>query len=188
MKIDREYSSSALITAYALLTLSSEPNPNTRFLETHLLQAESQPALVQQFAEAFKCEYHAQLQDSNASTTATVEWNTLHDTVHRTVLTPFRRKMLKSYDWFVAKSAMMTPVIEAKRPAFAEYKRSPNKSNLQILRSARIMAERSAMHCANEYWTELSQTIQATAASSNIRGMYDGIKVALGPIQSRTEL
>ena len=31
-----------------------------------------------------------------------------------------------------------------------------------------------------------SETIQMAAATGNIRGMYDGIKKALGPTQSKT--
>ncbi|CAE1266123.1 unnamed protein product [Acanthosepion pharaonis] len=54
------------------------------------------------------------------------------------------------------------------------YKRSPSKRNLQILQAT------------NEYWTELSKTIQTTAITGNIRGMYDEIKTAMGPVQNKT--
>lgn len=43
-----------------------------------------------------------------------------------------------------------------------------------------------ARHCANEYWQELSETIQTAAISGNARGMYDGIKRAIGPTQCKT--
>ena len=80
----------------------------------------------------------------------------------------------------------MTPVIEAKRAAFLKYKDSPNERNFQILKAARGNAQRAARQCANEYWTELSQSIQQAAATGNVRGMYDGIKTALGPTQNKT--
>ena len=80
----------------------------------------------------------------------------------------------------------MSPVIEAKRAALAEYKRSPSKRNLLILRAARSKAHQTARRCANEYWTELSETIQSAAITVNIRGMYNGIKTALGPVQNKT--
>ena len=113
-------------------------------------------------------------------------WETLRDTIHKTALATFGKKTTKSHDWFEAKSDVMSPVIEAKRAAFAEYKRLPNERNLQILRSARSKAQRTARHCANDYWTELSEKIQTAAATGNVRGMYDGIKTALGPTQSKT--
>ena len=80
----------------------------------------------------------------------------------------------------------MSPVIEAKRTALAEYKRSPTKRNLQMLRAARSQVQHTARRCANEYWTELSETIQTAAATGSIRGMYDGIKRSPGPTQSKT--
>ena len=146
----------------------------------------SQPDLVQQFSEAFKNEYEAHPQNKTLPTSATDKWKTLRDTIHKTALATFGKKTTKSPDWFEAKSAEMTPVIEAKRAAFAEYKRTPNERNLQILRSARSKVQRTARLCANDYWTELSQTIQTAAANGNIRGMYDGIKTAMGPTQNKT--
>ena len=80
----------------------------------------------------------------------------------------------------------MRPVIEANRKALIEYKRSPSERNLQILRAARSKVQQTARRCANEYWTQLSQDIQTAAITGNIRGMYDGIKKALGPTQSKT--
>ena len=44
----------------------------------------------------------------------------------------------------------------------------------------------SSRRCANEYWSKLSENIQIAAATGNIRGMYDGIKKALGPVQNKT--
>ena len=79
----------------------------------------------------------------------------------------------------------MTPVIEAKCTALAEYKQSPTEQNLQTLRAARSKVQCIARHCTNEYWTEHSEMIQMATATGNIRWMYDGIKKALGPMQSK---
>ena len=79
----------------------------------------------------------------------------------------------------------MTPIIEAKHAALAEYKWSLTKQNLQTLRAARSKVQCIARHCASEYWKEHSEMIQMAAAMGNIRGMYDGIKKALGPMQSK---
>ena len=106
--------------------------------------------------------------------------------MYRTALATFGKRSSKSHGWFEANSTVMTPVIEAKRAALAEYKRTPDERNLQILRIARSMAQRTARRCANEYWTELSENIQSAAITGNIRGMYDGIKKALGPTLNKT--
>ena len=84
------------------------------------------------------------------------------------------------------KSTMMTPVIEAKRAALAEYKRTPSERNLQILRTARSKAQQTARRCANKYWTEFSENTQSAAIPGNIRGMYDVNKKALGPTLNKT--
>ena len=80
----------------------------------------------------------------------------------------------------------MTPIIEAKRAALAEYKRTPSERNLQILRLVRCKAHQIARCCANAYWTELSENTQFSAITGNMRGMYDGIKKALGPTLNKT--
>ena len=99
---------------------------------------------------------------------------------------PSGEKTSKTHDWFDAKSTEMRPVIEAKRKALIEYKRSPSERNLQIIRAARSKVQQTAMRCANEYWTQLSQDIQTAAITGNIRGMHDGIKKALVATQSKT--
>lgn len=142
----------------------------------------TQTYLVNQFAETFKREFDA----LEPSESATERWNTLRNTIHSTALAVFGKKSSKSPDWFEAKAMEMTPVIDAKRTALAEYKRLPTERNLQILRAARSKVQLTARRCANEYWTELSEKIQTAAATGNIRGMYNGIKEALGPVHSKT--
>ena len=141
-----------------------------------------QPDLVEQFT----VDLEGELAASQPRDSATEKWETLRNTMHRTALATFGRKTSKSQDWFEAKSVEMTPVIETKRAAFVEYKRVPSEQNLQILRAARNKAQQTARHCAHEYWTELSEVIQTAAITRNIRGMYDGIKTAMGPVQNKT--
>ena len=142
----------------------------------------SQPNLMSQFAETFEKEFDA----PQPKVSATEKWEILRDTMHRTALATLGKKTTKTHDWFDAKSSEMRPVIEAKRTALMEYKRSPSERNLQILRAARSKVQQVARRCADVYWTQLSQDIQTAAITSNIRGMYDGIKNALGPTQSKT--
>ena len=57
--------------------------------------------------------------------------------MHHTALATFRKNTSKTHDWFDAKLTEMRPVIDAKRKALIEYKRSPSERKLQILRAAR---------------------------------------------------
>ena len=135
---------------------------------------------MEQFTQTFEKEF-----DPCNLVTATETWEVLRDTMDRTALATFGKKSSKSHDWFEAKS-VMTPVIEAKRAALTEYKRTPSERNLQIFRIARSKAQQTARRCAKEYWTELRENIQSAAITGNIRGMYDGIKKALGPTLNKT--
>ena len=141
----------------------------------------TQPDLMEQFTEAFEEEYDA----SQSGDTATKKWETLQDTIHCIALAIFGKKTSKSHNWYEAKSSEMTPIIEVKHTVLAEYKQSPTEQNLQTLRTARSKVQCIARCCANEYWTEHSEMIQMAGATGNIRGMYDGIKKALGPMQSK---
>ena len=142
----------------------------------------SQPDLTEQFAQTFEKELGS-LQPGDS---ATEKWEALHDTMYGSALDTFGKRSSKSHDWFEAKSTVMTPVIEAKRAALAEYKHTPSERNLQTLRIARSKAQQTARRCANEYWTELSENIQSAAITGNIRRIYDGIKKTVGPTLNKT--
>ena len=142
----------------------------------------SQLDLMEQFTQTFEKELGS-LQPGDS---ATEKWEALRDTTYGTALVTFGKRSSNSHYWFEAKSTVMTPVIEAKRAALAEYKRSPNERNLQILRTARSKAKQTARRCANENWTELSENIQSAAITGNIRKMCDGIKKALRPTLKKT--
>ena len=106
--------------------------------------------------------------------------------IHTSALAIFGKKTSRSSNWFNAKSAEMTPVIEAKWAALTEYKHSPSEKTFKTLRAARSKVQQTARKCANEYWQELSCYIQTAGDTGNIRGIYDGITKALGPTQSKT--
>lgn len=86
-------------------------------------------------------------------------------------LATFGKRNTKTQDWFKAKFSVVTQVIEAKRTVLTEHKRSPSQKKSQLLSAARNKAQQTARNCANEYWKEISNTIQAAAISRDIRGI-----------------
>ncbi|KAL8558017.1 hypothetical protein ACOMHN_049278 [Nucella lapillus] len=56
-------------------------------------------------------------------------------------------------------SSETTPVIEAKRAALAEYKRSPSEKSLQAHGAARSKVHQTARRCSKENWQQLSDDI-----------------------------
>ena len=63
------------------------------------------------------------------------------------------------------------------------FENNPSKQNLLTLREARSKVQQISRRCANDYWLQFSSDIQIAADTGNIKGMYDGIKQALGPTQ-----
>ena len=77
-------------------------------------------------------------------------------------------------------------VIEDKRSAHLQYISLPNLQNVLALKDARNKIQQTTRRCAIKFWVELSQNIQLAANTENIRGIYDGIKKAVGPVQRKT--
>ncbi|XP_018013086.1 uncharacterized protein LOC108670145 [Hyalella azteca] len=97
-------------------------------------------------------------------------------------------KERNSADCFVANIGELEPAISSKRRAMLKYKSDPSQRNLQVLRAARKRAQQIARRCANNYWLQLSDSIQRASDSGNVRGMYEGIKRATGRPVMRTAL
>ena len=142
----------------------------------------AQQDLIEQFSTVFEEKVSVMKHAENA----TERWAELRNIMHDSAIATFGRKTAKSDDWFDAKASEMTPVIEAKRKALADDKAKPSAKTKQALRAARSQVQQTARRCANEYWIHLSEGIQVASLTGNIRGMYEGIKKAFGPTQSKT--
>ncbi|XP_076033018.1 uncharacterized protein LOC143020479 [Oratosquilla oratoria] len=114
------------------------------------------PEKVEEFAKSLQKALSVEHQHCSAAE----KWDHLRDTNQKTALATFGKKTSKNNDWFDAKFSEMSPVIDAKRAALAEYKRSPNEKTLQALRAVRSKVQQTARRCANEYWQQLSDSIQ----------------------------
>ena len=81
----------------------------------------------------------------------------------------------------------LTPVIEERElRALIAYKTCPSEQNLHVLRAARNKVQHTTRRCGNDYWPQLCSRIKTAAETGNIKGMYDGIKQALGLTQKKT--
>lgn len=113
-------------------------------------------------------------------------WCHIKETTHAAALKAFGKKRRKSEDWFNANITTLQPLIEAKRNALQNYQRNPSSSSLEALQESRRRAKEKCKECANNYWMNLCAEIQSAADTGNARGMFEGIKKAIGPIQSKT--
>lgn len=142
----------------------------------------TQPELVHQFSVSFSRRNTDMQHEASASET----WKSLQTAMYNTAMDTFGKRTANSPDWFEANAYILTPLLEKKRTALADYKNFPSQHNLQILRATRKKVQQTARKCANSYWLKLSEEIERASSSGNIRGMYDGIKQALGPAQCKS--
>ena len=87
----------------------------------------------------------------------------------------------KNKDWFEAYANKMRPSIEAKNTAYIKHNQQPTAHTLRDLQSPRSEVLKNAWHYANEYWSTLCESIQTASDTGNLREMYNGIKLAIGP-------
>ena len=116
----------------------------------------------------------------------TSKWNHIRDTVYNTSFEVFGKKERNNDDWFEAGLKEIEPAIEEKRAALMERNRNPSKKTEAALKAARSNAQRIARKCANDYWQNLCNSIQTSADLGNSRGIYEGMKRALGPSATKT--
>ena len=113
------------------------------------------PEVCTQFAESVK----TALEGQPAAVTMEERWHLLRDTIHSAALSIFSKER-QNPDWYDESLPVMEPAINAKRDALMNYKREPSNNNLAALRSAKNEAQRTARHCANQYWLNLCHSIQ----------------------------
>ena len=92
----------------------------------------------------------------------------------------FWRKIKRNPDWFDAEIETLNSIIYAKRAAFLEYKRNLSEETLTSYRKARYFAKATARHCANDYWSTTSKSIQRASDGENVAAVYEGIKITFG--------
>ena len=114
------------------------------------------------------------------------KWNLLRNSIYSTAIGTYGKKVRRNADWFEANVEVMKPILEAERTALVDYKDDPNPQTSAILKNTKKAAQQAARSCANKYWLQLCQGIQHAADTGNVRGMYEGIKKALGPTVKKT--
>ena len=137
---------------------------------------------VQSFAHSLQEKLALQPTTSNPD----AKWSHLCGAIYDSAMTAFGKKVPKNADWFEACWVEMQPVTEAKRKAMLARKQNPSSSRRDTLQAARSKAQQTTRRCASEYWQNLRAKIQLTADCGREKGMYEGIKIATGPMSIKT--
>lgn len=108
-------------------------------------------------------------------------WEQLKNIIQSAGKETFGAPRTSTKDWFIDSSEVLLPLIDARKSARLEFMKNPSDRSKEKLRKAKSDLQRKARNCANEYWTNLCTKMQAAADTGNLRGLYDGLKAALGP-------
>ncbi len=140
---------------------------------------------VQLFGDTFKKKFIDV--DHSSSVDIDSTWTAMRDAIYHSALSTFGKRKRQNADWFNAYWKDMQPAVESKRQAMLSHKNNPCPSTLAAYRAARNKTKRMARYCANnkEYWLNLCNKIQHAADTGNVKGMYEGIKVATGPTATK---
>jgi hypothetical protein len=119
-------------------------------------------------------------------TDPTSVWETFHTTVSDAALAAFGKRSQSQPDWFRAHVGELLPILAAKRKARLHYLQCANETSLAHLKLMRNNVQHATRVAMHKYWSDLCSRIEGHSASGNIRGVYEGLKEALGPTPKKS--
>lgn len=93
-------------------------------------------------------------------------------TIYNSTMDTFDKCEHRNPKWFEEDTAELKRATMAKRAGFI-YKRDPTDHSLAALRKARSDAQQITWCCANDFWSNLCESIQVSADCGNICSMHD---------------
>ncbi|XP_045457359.1 uncharacterized protein LOC123667510 [Melitaea cinxia] len=140
------------------------------------------PELVESFSSTVR--HQTATWDVNAP--IEVEWESIKELLTKTAGKVFGYCKVKSSDWFFENLDQLQPLIDSKRQAALNYHFDPCDVTRAELCTAKSSLQRTCRQFANAYWMDLCRNIQDCADAGNFRGVYAGIRMAIGPVQKKT--
>ncbi|KAJ2942940.1 hypothetical protein O0L34_g15130 [Tuta absoluta] len=109
-------------------------------------------------------------------------WSTIKDVVSLEALKIFGKARREVKDWFTEYETELKPFIEKKRSAHIDLNNNPNDTSKKLAyKTAKADLQRIVRRCSNEFWVNLCESIQHCRNIGDFRGVYQGIKCAIGP-------
>lgn len=179
----RTYHSSDCDTDHSIVIsrMALEPKPFhrrvTKSLKIDISQA-NQPTKKEKFCVSLA----GKLKDiTDADLGLEDYWNNIKKCIQESSIDTFGRQKRRNADWFNASLPIIEPVLEAKRRTLISQKEDPTRANKESYKLCRSEAQRVTRDCVRQYWDSLCSSIEAARDSGDTRGMYSGIRAALGP-------
>lgn len=120
------------------------------------------------------------------STSAEDMWQLIKQELTQTAEKVFGKRQKFVSDWFTEYEHILLPLIEKKRAAHVNLLNNHRDTVKQAeYKAAKAELQRISRNCANEFWMKLCQSIQHCRDVGDFRGMYQGIKSAIGPTKRK---
>ncbi|XP_038073012.1 uncharacterized protein LOC119741333 [Patiria miniata] len=113
-------------------------------------------------------------------------WSRFRSVVYNSAVSAFGRCSRKQPDWFRDSADILLPAPENKRSARNKCRLINTRSSKAALRAAKSTVQRLTRAALQRYWSHLSDRIQRCADSGDLRGLYQGIKEAIGPTPKKS--
>ena len=88
-------------------------------------------------------------------------------------------------DWFRTHVSLLLPAIDL-RSARLSYLQHNTRSNKAALKQACCNVQRVTRTAMQAYWSTLCDRIESSASNGKIRGVFEGLKEALGPVPKKS--
>lgn len=113
-------------------------------------------------------------------------WSRFRSAVSDSALSAFGIRSRRQPDWFTDNADTLLPALQTKRIARNKVRIRNTRSAKAEYRKAKNLVQRCTREALHHYWKQLSNRIQTCSDTGDLRGLYSGIKEAIGPIPKRS--
>lgn len=113
-------------------------------------------------------------------------WQHFHSVTTKAAFSIFGKRSRSQPDWFKTHASLLLPAIDSKRSARLSYLQHNTRSNKAALKQACCNVQRVTRIAMQAYWSTLCDRIESSASIGNIRGVFEGLKEALGPVPKKS--
>ncbi|KAK0136675.1 hypothetical protein N1851_027148 [Merluccius polli] len=118
----------------------------------------------------------------------TSAWQHFHSVTTKAAFSTFGKLSRSQPDWFKAHASLLLPAIASKRSARLSCLQHNTRSNKAAWKQACRNVQKATRTAMQDYWNTLCDRIESCASSGNIRGVFLGLKEALGPVPPKSPL
>ena len=168
----------ALIVCKVKIQVKRPPRSATHPQKKINIRMTRNPVAIANFNESFTHKTHTLLSENLSIDES---WRELSEIIYDCAAGSYGTSRSSRKDWVESNADILIPLIEEKRAALVADKRASSDATRRELRRAKGEVQRVSRQCANAYWQNLCEEMQAASDQGNMKDYYSLLKVALGP-------